>query len=324
MVCRQQHAATVARSCEAPHACGRPQSLRPHRWPGCAFARAPVHEGVGNCVLIASGGRSDPLLHLPSLRLSALWAAVHLYQGARDHPWADADGVCSCSIARATRWPLSFAPFDASIPYRCSLATRHYRACSGWFPRTRASCRPLSLQPFRASASCLCLVAAYHCCVGVLVQTRSCVALAALACTIQRVVSMPLLAGDAALQGVLRLAPLCLGVVPAALTSTIRRACFMPLLGGGMPRGGSSRADALVRRVGLPQLSRSTRRPHAAARWRHATVWEALCRLAQAPCWPLLLGRFDASCSCLCAMAACRCVGMLVLIRLCVGLAAIA
>ena len=120
---------------------------------------------AGSLVLGRRAGRSHFNHSARRLRASAWWRHTIV-------AW-----VYSCRLARASRSLLSLAPFNASSPCLCSLATRHYRACSGWLPRVWASCRPLSLRPFGASASYLCSVAACHG-VGVLVQMRSCVGLA--------------------------------------------------------------------------------------------------------------------------------------------------
>ena len=102
----------------------------------------------------------------------------------------------------------------------------------------------------------------------VLVLDRSCDVPAALACTGQHAVSVPLLDGDVTLRDVLMLAPSYSGVVLAVLASTFRRIGCIPLLRGGVPLRGCARADSLARRAGCSRWRCSTRRLRASARRR--------------------------------------------------------
>ena len=130
------------------------------------------------------------------------------------------------------------------------------------------------------------------------------------------------------------------GVSLAALALPIHRVALMPLFDGSVPLRGCARADSLVRRAGCSRpfdasphtlsLWRSTRRPHASAPWRHASlepfhapllclclvaarhygcaIWRASsCWLARELCLPLSLHPFNALSSRFCLMAVCYC-----------------
>ena len=89
-------------------------------------SHAMVHDGIGDgvcaCALIASG-RTTRFVASPTAASPArALGGVHLYLNAHAYPWAGADDMGSCSLARATSWLLSLASFGASCPRLCSLA----------------------------------------------------------------------------------------------------------------------------------------------------------------------------------------------------------